>query len=282
MFTRTGERIVSDLSANGAKEGEPTEQDVDRYQENQDKNRFLEYNQDFKKKPKAEPDGYNNLDNLDVGLDEPTNADSFLKQLVRKLIRENMVDEDGHRVIKPLRAVDSSKLEEMLVQQLEKQRKKKPFERMHNLYGLTRPQYIEKTNFDKHYQSRKNHGVAFVEKQKHALQMAREVFNCWDTARMGHISLNALAQNLISLGLATSKDEVLKLFTIIKNSSAKTPTSEPELVLTDKNWQEEEITLKQFIRIFEKDRFSEKAMDLIKSNCFTRRVKKLEEESAKA
>lgn len=57
-----------------------------------------------------------------------------------------MVDEDGHKIIKQSKLVDSSKLEQMLVEQLEQQKKKKPFERMHNLYGITRGQYIEKGN----------------------------------------------------------------------------------------------------------------------------------------
>jgi hypothetical protein len=35
--------------------------------------------------------------------------------------------------------------------------------------------------------------------------LARELFNAWDTSRLGRINLGVLAENLISFGLAMSK-----------------------------------------------------------------------------
>lgn len=79
VFSRTGDRLASDLSGRGAKEGEPNEADVERYVEKQGKERFNEYHADFIKKRRAAPDAYNCTENLDVGLDEPKMADKFLK-----------------------------------------------------------------------------------------------------------------------------------------------------------------------------------------------------------
>jgi Ca2+-binding EF-hand superfamily protein len=41
--------------------------------------------------------------------------------------------------------------------------------------------------------------------------MAQELFTCWDTSRLGHIKLEVLAENLISFGLAMSKEQVTKI-----------------------------------------------------------------------
>ena len=41
--------------------------------------------------------------------------------------------------------------------------------------------------------------------------LAKELFNAWDTSRLGHIDLAELAENLISFGLAMSKKQVVRL-----------------------------------------------------------------------
>ena len=41
--------------------------------------------------------------------------------------------------------------------------------------------------------------------------MARELFQVWDEKRFGHITIEELAEQLISFGLATNEDQVIKL-----------------------------------------------------------------------
>ncbi len=64
--------------------------------------------------------------------------------------------------------------------------------------------------FEKYYLSRKNLGIEQMEKNQD-LVVAKELFACWDQKRFGHISIDTLAENLISFGLALSKDQTVKL-----------------------------------------------------------------------
>ena len=41
--------------------------------------------------------------------------------------------------------------------------------------------------------------------------MALDLYRCWDKKRFGHITVEELAAELISLGLATNLDQVIKL-----------------------------------------------------------------------
>jgi len=121
-----------------------------------------------------------------------------------------MLDEEGHLLVKKKKKVDSEKVEAMLLAQLDQMTKKKAFEKMTSLLGISKTQYIALQHFEKFYITRQNHGINQIEKNQNVV-LAKELFACWDQSRLGHISVNDLAENLISMGLALSKDQVLKL-----------------------------------------------------------------------
>ena len=74
---------------------------------------------------------------------------------------------------------------------------------MTSLLGITRGQYIATQSFERFYKSRQNYGLEQMEKNKD-LVMAKELFNCWDESRLGHIEIRTLSDNLISFGLSMS------------------------------------------------------------------------------
>jgi len=43
------------------------------------------------------------------------------------------------------------------------------------------------------------------------LVLAKELFACWDKKRLGHITIEEMAEELISFGLAANRDMVVKL-----------------------------------------------------------------------
>ena len=88
-----------------------------------------------------------------------------------------------------------------------------------------------------------------MEKEKDFI-IAKELFACWDQERRGFLDIDVLAENLISFGLSLSKDQVIKLIRAIKGKA-----------------DDDEITLKGFLKIFEKDSFGDKATNLIKREC---------------
>ena len=90
------------------------------------------------------------------------------------------------------------------------------------------------------------------------LVMVKELFACWDEKRLGHITLETLAENLISFGLSMSQDQVLKLLSALSFDR-------------DSNSKSLDITLNNFIKIFERDTFGEKATALIKKACISKK-----------
>lgn len=86
------------------------------------------------------------------------------------------------------------------------------------------------------------------------LVVATELFSCWDTRRLGHITIEELAEQLISFGLSVSKEQVVKLLQAI--------TVRKGVIKTDL----EEITLKEFLKIFERDIFGDKVVKAIKGD----------------
>lgn len=110
-------------------------------------------------------------------------------------------------------------------------------------------------NFEKFYKSRKNCGIEQIDKNKY-LVIGKELFACWDTSRRGRIEVNSLAENLISFGLSMSLDSVIELVSALTKTKSRTASNKVE-----------EITMKQFIKIFEKDAFGDNATSIIKSEC---------------
>lgn len=67
--------------------------------------------------------------------------------------------------------------------------------------------------------------------------------------------MNVMAENLISFGLAMSKNEVIKLMIQLIEGQRGHSSSQQTISV---------IYLKQFIKVFEKDSFGEKAITAIK------------------
>lgn len=126
------------------------------------------------------------------------------------MLQNNILDSAGQPLVRRKKKVDSEKVEAMLLAQLDQMTKKKAFERMTSLLGITKTQFIALQHFERFYLSRRNHGIKQIEKNQ-SLVLAKELFACWDQSRLGHISVNELAENLISIGLALSKDQVVML-----------------------------------------------------------------------
>ena len=59
-------------------------------------------------------------------------------------------------------------------------------------------------HFETYYTKRQNHGLNQIEKNQ-SLVDAKELFNAWDTSRMGSIKLDIFVENLIGFGLAMNK-----------------------------------------------------------------------------
>ena len=96
--------------------------------------------------------------------------------------------------------------------------------------------------------------------------MAKELFNAWDTSRLGHISVITLAENLISFGLAMDEKQVIRLAKQLGVHAYDNKDDDASLI----------IQMHQFLRIFVKDSFGEKSIRAIKLACLSERMKKEE------
>lgn len=80
----------------------------------------------------------------------------------------------------------------------------------------------------------------------------------WDTNRMGRISIQEIAKELISCGLALNKDQVMKMIEAVQPSNCKS----------------EFISIQAFIKIFERESFTDRANSALLNHC---KMVKLEE-----
>jgi Ca2+-binding EF-hand superfamily protein len=194
----------------------------------------------------------------DVALEAPENAAECNKELVNKLMAENVIIvENPNSIIqerKKKKKVES-KVEEIMLRQLEQSKIKKRFERMTTLLGITNRQYLALQSFERYYKTRQNYGLEQMEKNQDMV-LGKELFACWDPERRGRIGVQDLAENLISFGLSMSLEQVVDL---IKALLFKKGAQGAQQV--------EEITMKEFIKIFERDPFGEKATEIIKGEC---------------
>ena len=71
------------------------------------------------------------------------------------------------------------KVQDLLIEQLEKSKIKRHFEKITSLLGVTRSQYMAIQHFEKFYKSRKNHGIEQMDKNND-LVMVKQLFACWD------------------------------------------------------------------------------------------------------
>ena len=77
----------------------------------------------------------------------------------------------------------------------------------------------------------------------HDQKMAREIFKAWDVKLRRYILFEEFAENVIGLGLAPDSKFVRKIFKLIKGENNPNP---------------DQIDLKEFLKIFEPDRFGQK------------------------
>lgn len=81
--------------------------------------RFMEYVQEFISKSSGKQQGYHDPSMIDISLDVPLHDRQFIKQLVQKVMIRHMLDSDGQLIMKKKKMVDSEKVEELLIAQLE-------------------------------------------------------------------------------------------------------------------------------------------------------------------
>ena len=73
--------------------------------------------------------------------------------------------------------------------------------------------------------------------------MAKEIFLAWDSKLRRYILFDDFCENTIGMGLAPDVDFCRKIFTLIKGENNPNP---------------DQMNLKEFLRIFEDNRFGQK------------------------
>lgn len=248
--------------------GQETSDVLDQNEADQEQHdRFKELISDFNS-DRFTRDTYGNFNkSFDPAQDKPEQEKKFHTNLVNKVMTNNVIEPEDTstkgfktavKKTKPQNQ-DGSIVEEMLLLQLDEAKQKKTFEKMSNLLGITMTQYLATVHFEKYYKQQQNLGLNQIEKNQD-IKVAKELFACWDRSRLGHISIETMAENLISFGLAMSKDQVVKLIVLL-TTSKKQRTSKSQKLAVD------QIEMRQFIKIFEKDKFSDKAISKIKEQC---------------
>lgn len=171
-------------------------------------NRFKELHGDFQKRKQY----VDREIETDTG-EQLEKFEEYAKEMVEKLMKQNIVLKENNKSISKkgmqLEKIDD-KLLDILIEQLEKSKVKRNFEKMTTLLGLTQSQWVAVLQFEEFYKSRKNEGLGQIEKNND-LVLAKELFACWDKKRLGHITIEEMAEELISFGLAANRDMVVKL-----------------------------------------------------------------------
>jgi len=91
-------------------------------------------------------------------------------------------------------------------------------------------------------------GLEILEKKKDA-KLAMEIFNAWDVRGQGYLSFQEVCNHLIGLGLAEDQEFVQSLLLSVVSST--------------KNGFEL-LTMTQFLKVFEFDKFGELACKLLR------------------
>ena len=81
--------------------------------------------------------------------------------------------------------------------------------------GIPSKEILRQLEFTNWSKSRKNAGVAAIEKKKD-VQFAKEIFNAWDIDKDGYLTFNEITHHLIGLGLADTVEFVEKLLMQLK------------------------------------------------------------------
>ena len=98
--------------------------------------------------------------------------------------------------------------------------------------------------------------------------MARAIFSAWDHSEKGYLTFKELSEELVTLGLSTENSFVERLMYAIKAKKLRKATenryelADPEAV-EEPQVNIELLTLKDFLKVFEYDRFGDKACKVI-------------------
>lgn len=111
---------------------------------------------------------------------------------------------------------------------------------------INRDQYLATVYFEDFYRNRQNYGLNKLEKDKDLI-IGKELFKCWDQKKRGRISVREFSENLISFGLSMSKNQVMDMLKVLLYKKANRDDSD------NGDGGIEEIEMKEFIRIFERD-----------------------------
>ena len=57
--------------------------------------------------------------------------------------------------------------------------------------------------------------------KKAAHDLATNMFRVWDTKRLGHFSIDLLADKFVGLGLSQNKDQVLKMIKLVEGKGSR-------------------------------------------------------------
>lgn len=124
-----------------------------------------------------------------------------------------------------------------------------------NLEGHRKYEVIRQQQSNDWIKSRKNAGLEILEKQKD-IAFAKEIFNAWDVSKKRYLTFQEITNHLIGLGLADNRQFVQRLLVSIKQKRQKEQVKDEEIEL---------LTLKQFMKVFEFDKFGERACQTIRS-----------------
>lgn len=103
------------------------------------------------------------------------------KELIDTLMQVNIIIKENPNQVskKKFKIKIEEKILDILIQQMEGEKIKKPFEKMTSHLGISKTQYIAILHFEEFYKSRKNAGLNLIEKNA-SLAMAKQLFTCWD------------------------------------------------------------------------------------------------------
>jgi len=144
-----------------------------------------------------------------------------------------------------------------------------------SLLGFTKRQLIIRRDTEHWIKSRKNAGMGLLGRMEE-IDLARSIFKAWDVQERGYLTCTELNEYMITLGLATEAVFSHKLLSCIKAKKPKRrdprEPAEPQkteikkehpLQIVEPYVNTELLTLKDFLKVFEFDKFGDKACALV-------------------
>eukprot|EP00347_Sterkiella_histriomuscorum_P008784 403343767 len=143
-----------------------------------------------------------------------------------------------------------------------------PEQNMQQLLGLDKKQFLEFRKTEKWVQKRTTSND-YTSKEKH-VEFAKELFCLWDDDNSGVLDLHEIALPLISLGLSTNTQFVAKLLqSLLENPNRLKNGSQQH--------NDIQITLKDFVKIFNVDKVGEKMSLVVKQSIIDKKIQEHKE-----